>query len=352
MMQLKYNLNTEIYRGVMQIYTGLNTKKLADIPALAKKAEDLGFDGVGFGEVSVDAFLPATLSASSTSRLLVGTSISLAFVRSPMATAYTSWGIQELSNGRFELGLGTQVKAHNERRFSVPWVAPAPRLRELVNSIRAIWDCWQNGTTLNFQGEHYNFNLMPPEFNPGPLACGIPKINIAAMNTNMVQLAGEVGDGFLPHGFNTSKYVNEITLPELETGAKRAGRTLKDFTISGGGFIASGLDDKEVARQFEVVRRRISFYGSTRAYRPVLEVHGWEKTGDQLREMSKNNQWDEMPGLVTDEMVEAFALVGNYKDLPDMLKKRYHYASRINLEFPKTAEAEEEILAAMAAMKS
>ena len=329
---------------MFKVYTGVGARHLGDVQEAARKAEEIGFDGLGFGEVSVDAFLPATLAAAATTRMTVGTSITLAFVRSPMATAYTAWGIQELSGGRFELGLGSQVRGHNERRFSVRWTPPTPRMREVIESIRAIWDCWQNGTPLSYTGKEYAFGLMPPEFNPGPVPGGPPKINLAAMNTNMLRLAGEIADGFLPHGFNSPKYVHEVELPNLEIGAKRAGRSLKDLTISGGGFVASGRTDEDVTRAFEAARRRISFYGSTRAYRPVFEIHGWQATGDALRELSFNGKWDEMPKLVTDEMVEAFALVTRYDQLGDKLRQRYgDYATRVSLDFPRDPEQETEI---------
>ena len=325
----------------MKVYTGVGSRHLAEVGPTARKAEELGFDGVSFGEVSQDAFLPATLVAANTSRMTVGTGITLAFVRSPMATAYTAWGIQELANGRFELGLGSQVRGHNERRFSVKWTPPTPRMREVMTAIRAIWDCWQNGTPLSFSGNEYAFSLMPPEFNPGPLPGGPPKINLAGINPNMVRLAGEMADGFLPHGFNSDLYMHEEVLPNLEAGARRSGRSLKDLEIAGGGFIISGRNSEEVSKNYEAARRRISFYGSTRAYFPVWEVHGWQSTGDQLREMSFRNRWSEMPGLITDEMVDALCLITTHDELPAAIQKRYgDYATRINLEFPRDEEGE------------
>lgn len=327
----------------MKVYTGIGSRQLADVPAAARKAEQLGFDGLSFGEVSQDALLPAMLVAEHTTRLKMGT-LTLAFVRSPMATAYTAWGIQGLAGGRFELGLGSQVRGHNERRFSVSWTPPAPRMREVVTSIRAIWDCWQNGTPLNYEGKQYAFSLMPPNFNPGPVAGGPPKINLAAVNPNMIRLTGEIADGFLPHGFNTAKYVDEVILPHLEAGARRVGRSLKDIEIAGGGFTITGRTEEDLSRSYEAARRSISFYGSTLAYRPVFDIHGWTSTGDRLREMSLANQWDEMPKLVTDEMVETFCVIATHDDLADKLMKRHgSYASRLSLEFPRDAESEASI---------
>jgi probable F420-dependent oxidoreductase len=214
-------------------------------------------------------------------------------------------------------------------------------MREVITALRAIWDCWQNGTALSFSGNEYAFSLMPPEFNPGPVPGGPPKINLAGINPNMVRLAGEMADGFLPHGFNSDKYMTEAILPNLEAGARRAGRTLKDLEISGGGSIISGRNDEELAKNYEAARRRISFYGSTRAYFAVWEIHGWQSTGEQLREMSFRNRWSEMPGLITDEMVDALCLITTHDDLPSALQKRYGaYATRVSLEFPRDPEAE------------
>ena len=247
-----------------------------------------------------------------------------------------SWNLQVLSKGRFQLGLGSQVRGHNVRRFSVAWTPPGPRMREYVESLRAIWDCWQHGTPLNYQGQDYSFTLMTPEFSPGPIPYDPPQVFIAAVNPYMCRLAGELCDGVLLHGLATQKYVQEVILPNLEVGARKAERSIKDVEVSGGGFILVGDGEEELQRSFEAARRRISFYGSTQVYRSVLAVHGWGPIGDQLREMSFKGQWEQMPRLVTDEMVEAFSVMGAYDDIAGKLKQHYGgYASRISLPLPE-----------------
>ncbi len=319
----------------MKVYTGLRSSELRDIPAEAQRAEAMGFDGVSFGELAHDVFLMAALTLEHTQRIKVGTSIAIAFPRSPMIVAYTSWDLQHMSAGRFELGLGTQVKGHNERRFSVEWTPPAPRMREYARSLKAIWDCWQNGAPLDYQGEHYTFTLMTPEFNPGPIEHPDIPVYTAAVGPAMCRVAGEAFDGVLPHGFTTPKYTEEVVLPMVAEGARRAGRSIEDVMISGGGFIATGATEEEVTRARETIRRRISFYGSTRTYKVVLDRHEWGDTCLALHDMSLKGQWDQMPGLITDTMVDTFCISGTYDEIGPMLKERYDsYASRISLGMP------------------
>ena len=223
----------------MKVYCGLPRDNLKEIPKLAQAAEELGFDGISFGELAHDSFLLSTLALEHTKKIKVGTSIAIAFARSPMVSAYMSWDLQRMSDGRFELGLGSQVKGHNERRFGVQWSAPAPRIKEYVESIRAIWDCWQNGSQLNYQGKHYSITLMTPEFNPGPLDCEQPPIYIAAVGEAMTRVAGNVCDGILLHSFNNKRYVDEVILPNIKEGANSYGRNLEDISVSGGGMIAT-----------------------------------------------------------------------------------------------------------------
>ncbi|MQF82994.1 TIGR03617 family F420-dependent LLM class oxidoreductase [SAR202 cluster bacterium AD-802-E10_MRT_200m] len=327
----------------MKVFTGVRGKNLSHVPIDVQLAERLGFDGIFFSEMTMDPFLASTLGAEHSNHLLLGTSIALAFPRSPMTTAYMSWNLQVLSQGRFQLGLGSQVRGHNIRRFSVNWTPPGPRMREYILSLRAIWECWQTGNPLNFKGENYSFNLMPPEFSPGPISFTEPSIAISAVNPYMCRLAGELCDGVLLHGFSTRKYTKEVILPNLESGAAKSGRKLGDIRINGGGFIIIGQTNQEVEQGIEETRRRISFYGSTQVYRPVLDIHGWGNVGDQLREMSLNGRWGEMPKLITDEMVEAFSIIGTYKTIGSKLTQYYgSFANQISLPLPESQLATQE----------
>lgn len=322
----------------MKITAPLDTGKLADIPDQAARAEALGFDSLALPELTLDPFLSSALAAEHTNRAGIMTAIAVAFPRSPMTTAYMSWNIQQLAGGRFELGLGTQVKGHNERRFSTPWVSPGPRLKEYITSLRAIWDTWQNGTPLQYKGEFYNFSLMIPVFDPGPIPRPHIPISISAVNKYMLGMGGEVADGIQLHSFCTPKYVHEVVLPTVERGAKKAGRSLEDVSLTGGGFIVPETPGKDLDSQIASIRQRIAFYASTRTYKPVMDVHGWGDVTLQLHRLSLQGQWKEMSALITDEMVNAFALIGSYDALPDLVEKRYGgWASSVSLGIPDTA---------------
>lgn len=321
----------------MEVYCHLRSADLDDlrnIPQIAKNAENLGFDGISFSELAHDPFFPALLALEHTTNIKVGTSIAIAFARSPMLSAYMAWDLQRMSDGRFELGLGTQVKGHNERRFSVGWASPAPRLKEYVESIRAIWDCWQNGSKLNYQGKHYSIDLMTPEFNPGPLESELPKISIAAVGPVMSKVAGSVCDGIILHSFNNRKYVDQVILPKLQEGIASAGRLSDEVFISGGGMIATGPTEEEVMSEREICRSRISFYGSTRSYKTVMDMYGWGDTCLNLHQMSREGKWKEMVGLIDDEILDTFSVSGTYKQIGPGLKDRFRYASRIDLGLP------------------
>jgi probable F420-dependent oxidoreductase len=326
----------------MEVFAGLGTGGLKGVAEAAARAERLGFAGVSFGETGGDAFLPCTIALEHTKRLTVGTSIALAFPRSPMVTAYEAWALAEFSGGRFELGLGSQVKGHIERRFSVPWSAPGPWMRDYLGALRAVFSSWQNGARLNYKSQHYTLSLMPPAFAMKPLPSGPPKIGISAVGPYNARLGGEVCDFVLLHGFTTPKYVAEVTLPNLEAGAKAAGRTLKDLRITGGGFIVTGATEEEVGQAYERTRRQISFYASTRTYKRVLDIHGWGDTCLKLHEMSLQNQWAQMPSLITDEMMKQFCVVGTYDTIAPKVRERYGwYASRVSMTLPPEDPAKE-----------
>lgn len=307
----------------MRILTSISGHNLNDIGGVCHNLETLGFTDLSAQENKQDAFLPLAIAATNSKAMHLRTSVSIAFARSPMSSAMLSWDIQAASKGRFTLGLGSQVKGHNVRRFSVPWSPPAPRMREYVQSVRAIWDCWENGTRLDYQGEHYQFSLMTPNFTPEPLGTPVPKIQIAAVGPAMMKVAAEECDGVMLHGFCTRKYLQERIMPRLEKGLESAGRSRDQFEISGGGFVATGPDDEAVQKLFEWVRMRIGFYGSTPSYWPVFEVHGLQDLGLKLNEMSKKGQWDEMTKEISDDVVHLFAAVGRHDELVGTLTDRF-----------------------------
>jgi probable F420-dependent oxidoreductase len=307
----------------MRILTSISGHNLNDIGDVCHNLETLGFTDLSAQENKQDAFLPLAIAATNSKAMHLRTSVSIAFARSPMSSAMLSWDIQAASKGRFTLGLGSQVKGHNVRRFSVPWSPPAPRMREYVQSVRAIWDCWENGTRLDYQGEHYQFSLMTPNFTPEPLGTPVPKIQIAAVGPAMMKVAAEECDGVMLHGFCTRKYLQERIMPRLEKGLESAGRRRDQFEISGGGFVATGSDDEAVQKLFEWVRMRIGFYGSTPSYWPVFEVHGLQDLGLKLNEMSKKGLWDEMTKEISDDVVHLFAAVGRHDELVGALTDRF-----------------------------
>ncbi len=307
----------------MRLTTGIPNDDLQKVPDAIRAAEASGYDLVTTQENRHDPFLPLAVAAVASERITLATSISIAFARSPMVFANLGWDLQKASRGRFVLGLGSQVKGHNERRFSVPWSAPAPRLKECVQAIRAIWACWREGEKLDFQGEHYRFSLMTPNFTPEAMDEAPPPITIAAVGPAMMRVAGEVCDGARLHGFCTRKYLEEVAVPRLEGAMAGADRDRSRFEISGGGFVATGATDEAVARAFEWVRMRVGFYGSTRAYWPVFEVHGLEELGKKLNHLSKTGQWEQMTKEVDDDVVHLFAAVGRHDELKTAMEARF-----------------------------
>lgn len=295
----------------------------AGMQAAARSAEALGFDAFATPEIAHDPFLNMAVAALATERIGLRTAIAVAFPRSPMVVAGMAWDLHENSGGRFSLGLGTQVKGHNERRFSVPWSAPAARLREYVESLRAIWRCWQTGGPLDYQGEHYQFSLMTPEFRHAPTTHGPIPIYTAAVRPAMLELAGRVADGVRLHGFCTRRYQEELAMPQIEAGLREAGRPRERFEVCGGGFIATGPDEAAVAARVEWVRYRVAFYASTRSYWPVMELHGWDDLAAELHQMSIAGRWKEMAKRVPDDVVRTFAAVGTYDTIGDAVAARF-----------------------------
>jgi probable F420-dependent oxidoreductase len=323
----------------MRVETGIPLDDWRSIPEAARRAEAAGFDGIVSYEIAHDPFIPLGFAATATERVQLGTAIAVAFPRSPMVVANLGWDLQTQSGGRFTLGLGSQVKGHNERRFSVDWAPPVPRLREYVESLRAIWRCWQTGESLDFQGDHYRFTLMTPEFRPKPNDLPMVPITIAAVGPDMMRLAGRVCDGVRLHGFATRKYLEEVALPRIRAALAERGRDRSTFEIWGGGFVCTGADEAAMKRQIEETRYRIAFYGSTRSYHGVLRTHGWEELGMKLHHMSKQGKWSEMAAEVPDEVVRAFAAVGTYDELAGAIQERFGgVTDSVTLGFAQSTE--------------
>jgi probable F420-dependent oxidoreductase len=290
--------------------------------AHAEAAERAGYDGIWSFELSHSAFPPLVLAAEHTGTLELGTSIVVAFARSPMTTAIEAWDVQGYSDGRLLLGLGSQIRPHIEKRFSMPWSHPAPRMREFVSAMRAIWDSWQNGTRLNFRGDFYQHTLMTPMFDPGPLPSGPPRVFLAAVGTHMTEVAGEVADGIILHGFTTERYAREVTLPVIERSLATSGRRRDEFQVRYSPFLVTGDTPEAMDQARRATRERIAFYASTPAYRPVLDLHGWGELQSDLNLLSKQGEWTKMGDLIGDDVLDAFAVVAEPDDLPAAIRRR------------------------------
>lgn len=306
---------------------GMLSNSLRSVGEQAEDFEAAGYSGVLTAETNHDPFLPLALAAERTNDIELLTSIAVAFARNPMTLANTAWDLQALSHGRFILGLGSQIKPHITKRFSMPWSHPAPRMRELILAIRTIWDNWLNGTPLQFRGEFYSHTLMTPFFAP-PAAdldgFGVPKIFLAAVGGLMTEVAGEVCDGIFCHGFTTERYLREVTLPALERGRAKAGKTLTGFEVAGPFFVVTGGNEAEREAAATGTRQQIAFYGSTPAYRPVLELHGWGALQDDLNQLSKAGEWERMGELIDDEVLGTFAVVADEpEDIAPKLHERF-----------------------------
>jgi probable F420-dependent oxidoreductase len=294
---------------------------LESASAAAAAAEAGGYDGVFTGELNSDPFLPLALAAEATERIDIGTSIAVAFARSPMSVAYTAYDLQRFSGGRLVLGLGSQVRAHITRRFSMPWGRPAAQMREFVLAMRAAWHCWAEGGPIEFDGEFYRHNLMPPTFMPARHEFGEPSVYVAGVGDGMTRVAGEVADGFLCHGFTTERWIRERTIPALTEGRRRSGLSMEGFTVKAAIFLATGTD-ADIEAEVAAIRSHLAFYASTPAYRPVLDLHGWGELGKDLTSLSKEGRWPEMESLIDDEVLTTFAIVAPLEEVPDRLSDR------------------------------
>jgi probable F420-dependent oxidoreductase len=331
----------------VKIGTGFGGGWLTGVAEAAQRAEALGYDYAGTPETSHDSMLTAVLGAQATSRLEIQTSVTIAFPRSPTVLAMEAWDIQHLSQGRFVLGLGSQVKGHNQNRFSVPWGPAAPRMKEYILMLKEVWRSFETGEKPDFVGKHYHFTLMTPNFNPGPIPYGRPKVMLACVGDAMARVAGEVADGVMPHGFMTDKYMRDVVLPNVAVGLKRAGRTWQDIEISGGGFTVFGETESEIEQGLERLRQPISFYGSTRSYHEVFDVHGLRDLGMQLHEMSLQGKWAEMQRVIPEDVLRVFAQTSTYDRLPEFLARHREYATRVTLPLPAATPADRERTAAI-----
>ena len=307
----------------MRIVTTLPQEDLRQVANAARKAEVDGFTGLVTLENRNDPFLAHAVASIATDRIELGTAVAIAFARSPMVVANAAWDLHVASRGRFVLGLGPQIRAHNERRFSVPWSAPVPRLREYTSALRAIWRAWETGGKLNYEGEYYRFTLMTPNFVPASMHLPMVPITLAAVGPYSLRLAGEVADGARLHAFCTRKYLETAVLPRIGEGLTKSGRARENFEITGGGFIVTGKDAEAVEKAVEWVRMRVAFYGSTPAYWPVLAAHGLEDLGRELNALSRLGKWDEMTKRIPDDVVRLFAAVGTHNDIAAQIEARF-----------------------------
>ena len=321
----------------MKLDAGLpvDGKHLRGITGVSSAAESLGFSGLWTSETKHDSFLPLAVAAGATESLSLGNSVAIAFSRSPMVTAQLAWDLQDVSGGRFILGLGTQVKAHITRRFSMPWDKPASRLADYIRALRAIWGSFQTEGKLEYEGEFYKHTLMTPFFNPGPIEHPEIPIYIAGVNTRLARLAGSLCDGFHVHPFHTPEYVRRVVKPAVEEGAAGEGREAREIELATSVFVITGESEGAREEQREKMRAQAAFYASTPTYRTVLDVHGWGEVGDGLGGLAREGKWDEMPKLVTDEMLHTLAVEAPPDEVGPALKERYEgLVDRVALYLP------------------
>ena len=319
----------------MKIGSGFGGGWLTNVAEQARRAEEAGYDFSSAPETQHDSILAATIAIANTEKMEVQTSVTIAFPRSPTVLAMEAWDLQHLSKGRFTLGLGSQVKGHNQNRFSVDWPGPpATRMKEYVQMLHAVWRSFQTGEKPDYVGRFYHFTLMTPNFNPGPIEFKRPKVGVALVGDAMARVAGEVADVVMPHGFMTDKYMRDVVLPNVAIGLKRSGRTWKDIEIAGGGFTVFGETESDIEQGLNRLRQPISFYGSTRSYHEVFEVHGLKDLGMQLHEMSLQGRWGEMREVIPEDVLRVFAQTSTYDKLPEFIANNREYASRVGVALP------------------
>jgi probable F420-dependent oxidoreductase len=319
----------------MRVLTILPQRHWGDIASAAEDAEAAGFDAVMTVELGHDPLTPLGFAALATRRLELTPSVVVAFPRSPTVLAQQAWDMQANSNGRFVLGLGSQVKGHNERRFGIPWTAPAPRMRDYVLALRAVWRAWETRGRLNFDSPHYKLSLMTPDFSPEPTGLPMVPVTVAAVGEAMLRVAGQVGDGVRLHPLCSRAYLQQVCVPQMMEGMRRSGRSRLHFDIHGGGFVCTGPDAQTVASEMDKARRRIGFYASTRTYLPILALHGREELGLKLHRMSVEGQWDRMAAEIDDDLVRVFAACGTYTELQAAIAERFGGAAdTIDLHLP------------------
>src|SRR5262245_43102817 len=319
---------------------------LAEVPARIKELEAAGFDGAMTAETAHDPFVPLFFAAEHSQRIELITSLAVAFARNPMILANVAHDLNAYSKGRFILGLGSQIQPHIQKRFSMPWSHPAARMREMILAMRAIWANWYQGKKLEFRGEFYTHTLMTPFFTPTDTQYGAPKVFLAAVGPLMTEVAGEVADGVILHAFTTEKYLRDVTLPALEKGLAKSGRKRSDFQVMYPGFVVTGKDEKAWADSRRGVCRQIAFYGSTPAYRPVLDLHGWGGLQSELNALSKQGQWEKMGELISDDILEKFAVVGSPDEIVPKFKTRFAgVVDRTTLGFTGAKASTKELIA-------
>lgn len=295
---------------------------LTQARSIYRTLEELGYDRAFSFEAKHDPFLPLAVAGEHTSTIELGTAIAIAFARTPMTLANTGWDLQTLTGGRFVLGLGSQVRPHIEQRYSMPWSRPVDRMREMVLGIRAIWEAWQTGGALDFDGEFYTHTRMVPAFDPGPNPFGPPRIFTAGFGPRMTSVAGEVADGFLVHPVNTRRSLQELTLPAIEAGAARAGRAAGDVEVVCVTIVVTGRDEQQMTRSHEAVRQQLAFYGTTPAYLPVFELHGYGDLHPELKALARDGRWAEMGALIDDELIRTIAVVGEPHEIAPLVRAR------------------------------
>jgi probable F420-dependent oxidoreductase len=324
-----------------------------DLPAVsadARLVERLGYDGLVLTETKEDPFVVMALAGDRTERISLTTAVAMAFPRSPTVTALTAWTVQRASRGRFILGLGSQVKGHIERRYGMTWSPPGPWLTDYVGAVRAVWRCWQERTPLDYRSEHYTLTLMNPLFDPGPIDHPDIPVHLAAVNAHMARVAGRVADGLRPHPICTRRYLDEVIGPAIRAGAADTGRDADRVEVCASPLIVTAADEAALAARVSDVRARIAFYASTRTYRPVFDLHGWDDVAERLSVLSREQRWEEMERHVTDEMVDTVAVVGMYDEIAERVWRRYEGAcAKVEFSIPVRTPDDEARLGSMVA---